>query len=160
MTADEKVDQQKLVFVKESASSTFFPSKWVLYPTDPVFSRWNKYKFAFKQVDEVNRVLFIQVDFFDQLLFRAAYDFSDQKYKVTVDLPPGSHGICFIEAVIAVDSLGSNRIEFKRLEWKNETIMPSKKDFSPEAREQDDTLGYTATAGGTFFTSRFMFIRY
>lgn len=144
------------MFVKEVASSTFFPTRWVLYPTDPLYSRWNTYKFAYKQETDINRVFFVQVDFFDQLLFRAVYDFTDQKYKSSIYLPPGNHGVCFIEIVLVLDDTGKNKIEFRRLEWKNETIMPNNKDYSPEARVDEDTPGNTITAGGAFFTSMYM----
>lgn len=99
-----------------------------------------------------DRVFFIQVDYYEELLFRVVFDFADQKYKVDIELPPGLHGICFIEATITLDGDKTKALELKKIEWKNELIRPSTKDFSAEARAQEGTPTKLST-GGAFFTS-------
>lgn len=98
----------------------------------------------------MDRVFFVQADFYDQLMFKAVYDMAEKKYKADVRLPPGQHGICFIEVLIDFDSNGQLGLKFRRIEWKNETIYPCTDDFSHEARIKEELASKSV---GALFTS-------
>ena len=107
--------------------------------------------------EEIDRVFFVQVDFYDQLLFKANYDIGEKRYKADIRLPPGKHGICFIEALMKRAEGGEVVLAYKRIEWKNELVMPSDEDYSQEARIIEDPNAQSGA--GTLFTSRAPLLR-
>lgn len=102
--------------------------------------------------EEIDRVFFVQADFYDQLMFKAVYDIADKTYRTSIRLPPGQHGICLVEAIIMLDEKETRRLEFRRIEFKNEIILPNTQDFSQEASAEVED-GNIDNAGA-LFTSR------
>ena len=87
--------------------------------------------------DDISNLYFLEVEFYDELLFRAVYDPLDGTLKTKLRLPPGKHCICLLQAFIEWDeSRGKRQLVFKRIMWRNELIQPLEGDPSSDGSNE------------------------